>query len=167
MNNIQQESSCANWYLAAIWLHKVAELITNDMPTALRYRISAAKSIKRAAVKRRSDASVQQQPWVVKSSLLHLYSFAPVVLISLQRDLRPLLDRPWLIRLSLYSAASEILLSAAMIYDTISRGGLDWLPSLPPVCQGCGRKVLLLPSNQPLRAHSLPATVLSYNPSLA
>lgn len=167
MYTIQWKSSCANWYLAVVWLHKVGELITSDVPTTVCYRINAAKCIKRAAGKCHSDASAQQQPWVVKSSLLHLYSFAPVVLISLQRDLRPLVDRTWLIRPSLYSGASEILLSAAMIYDTISRGGLDWLPSLPPVCQGCGRKVLLLPSNQPLRAHSLPATVLSYNPSLA
>lgn len=98
----------------------------------------------RARVKCVFDASVYQQLRVVKSSFGHSCSFVPVVLISLQClldcDLRPPLDRPWLIRLSSYSGASEILLSAAMIYDTISRGGLDWLRPLPLICQGCGRK---------------------------
>lgn len=49
--------------------------------------------------------------------------------------LQPLIDQTPLV---LYSSASEILLSAAMIYDAISRGGLDWLPPLPPLFQGRG-----------------------------
>lgn len=106
--------------------------------------MSSNKQERSATVKRVSDASAYQQLRVVKSSLVHSCSFAPVVLISLQCgldcDLRPPLDRPWLIRPGSYSGASEILLSAAMIYDTISRGGLDCLRPLPPVCQGCGRK---------------------------
>lgn len=66
--------------------------------------------------------------------------FAPFLLINLRRDLRPLGDRLRLIRLRSNSSASQILLSATVIYDTISGGGLDWLRSLPPACQGCGRK---------------------------
>lgn len=43
--------------------------------------------------------------------------------------LQPLIDQAPLV---LYSSASEILLSASMIYDAISGGGLDWLqPPLP------------------------------------
>lgn len=43
--------------------------------------------------------------------------------------LQPLIDQAPLV---LYLSAPEILLSAAMIYDALSRGSLDWLQPLHP-----------------------------------
>lgn len=66
--------------------------------------------------------------------------------------LQPLIDQAPLV---LYLSASEILLSAAMIYDAISWGGLDWLQPLPPATlPRLGQKVLPLTSNQTLGAYS-------------
>ena len=101
------------------------------------------KTQEEGALQSNVDLMLQcQQLRVVMSSSVHSRSFAHVVLMhcGLDSDLRPAADRPWLIRLSSYSGASQILLSTAVIYDTISWGGLDRQQPLPPACQGCGTK---------------------------